>query len=186
MSDMRMFARITKVDEAKRLVYTRVVHELPDKADEIFDYVPSKPYFEAWSKNQFDASGGKSYGNVRAMHGKIAAGIIVDPLSFNDTEKAIDAAIKVTDDQEWSKCLDGTYTGVSIGGSYVGERRTEKIDGKDIKRYTANPVEVSLVDSPCIPTAKFFDVIKADGSIQKVAFKPPEFEVQGTDEEVAA
>ena len=183
---LNMLARITKIDEAKRLVYTRVVEEIPDKSGEIFDYAPSKPYFEQWSKDQFEASSGKSYGNVRAMHGKIAAGFFAEPLSFNDDGKYIEGVIKVSDDQEWRKCLDGTYTGASIGGSYIeGSRKTEKIDGKEFVRYTAKPVEVSLVDSPCIPSAKFFDVVKADGTIAKIAFKPPELEVTGTDKEVA-
>ena len=183
---LQIHARITKVDEAKRLVYTRVVAEEPDKAGEIFDYVPSKPYFEQWSRDQFEASAGKSYGNVRAMHGKVAAGFFIEPLAFNDDGKYIDGAIKVSDDQEFRKCLDGTYVGVSIGGSYIeGSRKTEKIDGKDFTRYTAKPVEVSLVDSPCIPSAKFFDVVKADGTVVKTAFRPPELEVSGTDEQVA-
>jgi hypothetical protein len=186
MKTPSLFARITKIDEAKRLVHTRVVHEVADKADEIFDYAASRPHFEDWSKGQHEASGGKSYGNVRAMHGKIAAGIFAEPLAFNDADKAIDGVIKVTDDQEWSKCLDGTYTGVSIGGAYVGDKRAEKIDGRDIKRYTAKPTEVSLVDVPCVPTAKFFEVIKADGKIEKVAFKEPPIEVTGSDEEVRA
>lgn len=184
MDNMRLFAQITKVDEAKRLVYTRVVDETPDKADERFDYAKSKPFFEAWSKNQFDASGGKSYGNVRAMHGKSVAGIIPEPLSFNDSTAAIDAVIKVIDNNDWEKVLAGGYTGASIGGSYVGDKVDEKIGDRTIKRYVANPVEISLVDSPCVPTARFFDIVKADGTTNKVAFKPPEYEVVGTDEQV--
>ena len=35
---MKLFAGITKVDEAKRLVYGRAVQEVADRADEIFDY----------------------------------------------------------------------------------------------------------------------------------------------------
>lgn len=186
MSDMRMFAQITKVDEAKRLVYTRVVDETPDRADERFDYAKSKPYFEAWSKNQFDASGGKSYGNVRAMHGKVAAGVISEPLSFSDTNGTIDAAFKIVDDQEWAKVLAGVYTGASIGGSYVGGKTDEKIGDRTVKRYVANPVEVSLVDSPCVPTAKFFDIVKADGVTEKRAFKlaDTEYKIEGTEEQI--
>jgi hypothetical protein len=169
---MRLFAQIRKVDEAKRLVIARAVQEVADHSGEIFDYRTSRPYFEEWSKSQFDASGGKSYGNVRAMHGKIAAGIVAEPLAFSDTDKAIDVAIKVTDDQEWAKCNDGTYTGLSIGGSYVGDRITEKAaDGQELKRYTAKPAEISLVDSPCIPTARFFEVVKADGATEQREFK---------------
>lgn len=189
MKTPSLFARITKVDEAKRLIFTRVVKEENDKAGEIFDYESSKPYFEAWSKEQFDASGGKSYGNVRAMHGKSAAGIFKEPLGFVDAEKAIDGVMHIVDDQDWRKVLAGVYTGASIGGSYVGERKAEKAaDGSEVHRYTAKPVEVSLVDSPCVPSAKFFDVIKADGTIEKVAFAVKTThtaEVIGTDEQVA-
>jgi hypothetical protein len=184
MSNVNMFARITKVDEARREVWGRAAAEVVDRVDEVFDYEKSKPYFEAWSKEFSDATDGKSLGNIRAMHGKVAAGKAIH-LDFNDTEKAIDIGAKIVDDAEWAKVLEGVYTGFSIGGSYVGERVTEKVDGRDVKRYTAKPAEISIVDSPCIPTAKFFDVIKSDGKIEKVAFKPAPVEVKGTDEDVA-
>jgi hypothetical protein len=180
----RMFAQITKIDAAKREVWGRLAHEVPDRADEIFDYESSKPYFKAWSDEFAKATDGKSLGNLRAMHGKTAAGKFI-AVNFNDAEKAIDVGAKVVDDNEWKKCEEGVYTGFSIGGSYVGERKAEKVDGRDVKRYTANPAEGSLVDAPCIPTAKFFDVIKADGMVEKVAFKVPALEVTGTDDEVA-
>ena len=194
MTTPSIFARITKVDEVKRLVYGRAIQEVPDKSDEIFDYTQSKPYFEEWSKSFFDATDGKSYGNIRAMHGKVAAGKIAEPLAFSDTEKAIDIAAKITDDNEWNKVLDGVYTGFSIGGSYVGDRVAEKIGDREIKRYTAKPAEISIVDSPCVTEAKFFSVVKADGAIEQRAFKPvssetakvePEpIQVEGTDEQV--
>ncbi len=131
-----------------------------------------------------DATDGKSLGNIRAMHGKVAAGKAIH-LDFKDSEKALDIGTKIVDDNEWNKVLEGVYTGFSIGGSYVGEKITEKFDGRNVKRYVAKPTEISLVDNPCMPTAKFFDVIKADGTIEKVAFKTPALEVKGTDEDVA-
>ncbi len=51
------------------------------------------------------------------------------------------------------------YTGFSQGGSYV--RRWTDEDG--LKRYTVDPVEISLVDLPCLPEARF-EMIKTDGS----------------------
>ena len=185
MPSPNLFARITKVDEARREVWGRLVQEVPDKSGEIWDYESSLPHFMEWSKAFSDATDGKSLGNLRAMHGKTAAGkfIAMTPVP---ADKAIDVGAKVVDDAEWAKCLEGVYTGFSIGGSYVdGSRKTEKIDGKEYTRYTAKPAEGSLVDNPCIPTAKFFDIIKADGGVVKTAFKPPELEVTGTDEEVA-
>ena len=182
---LNMLARITKVDEARREVWGRLAQEVPDKSGEIWDYESSLPHFMEWSKAFSDATDGKSLGNLRAMHGKVAAGkfIAVTPVP---ADKAIDVGAKVVDDNEWKKVMEGVYTGFSIGGSYVeGSRKTEKIDGQDFVRYTAKPAEGSLVDNPCIPTAKFFDIIKADGVVVKTEFKAPDLEVAGTDDEVA-
>lgn len=170
--NMNLFATLTKVDEAKRLVFARAAQEVVDKSDEIMDYESSKPYFKKWSDEVAADTDGKSLGNVRAMHGKIAAGKLVQ-IDFNDTEKAIDVCAYISDDQEFRKCCDGTYTGLSIGGAYVGERKVEKIGDKEVRRYTAHPSEISLVDRPCIPTAKFFQVQKADGVTVDVEFKEP-------------
>lgn len=184
---MRVFAQLTKVDAEKRLVYGRACAEVPDRSGEIFDYEKSKPYFQAWSDNIQKDTDGKSFGNIRAMHGKVSAGKVVEPLSFNDAEKAIDIVVKVVDDNEWNKTIEGCYTGFSIGGSYIGERTTEKMaDGTEVKRYVAEPTEISLVDQPCVPTAKFFDIRKADGTVEKVAFKAAALEVQGSDADVEA
>lgn len=185
-----MFAQIRKVDEQKRLVFGRLAEEKVDKADEIMDYAASKPFFQKWSEDIAKDTGGQSLGNLRAMHGKVAAGKFVQ-IDFNDAEKAIDVCAKVVDDNEWKKVLEGVYTGFSIGGSYVGDKKVEKMDGRDVKRYTAKPSEGSLVDRPCMPGAKFFEVQKADGSLEKVDFQEgttdaDDVTVNGTAEEVAA
>jgi len=100
---MDLFLPITKVDETERLVYARAAQEVPDRTrpvPEVMDYATSKPHFEKWSAEQHEASLGKSFGNVRVMHQKIAAGHIAEPLTFDDDEKAIDVVIKVTDDND--------------------------------------------------------------------------------------
>ncbi len=173
------FARLTKVDEAKRLVYGRAVQEVPDRVGEIFDYETSKPNFQAWSKSQSEASLGKSDGNIRAMHKDVSAGIIVPGgLTFNDVEKCIDVCAKIGNDAEWEGVLDGRYTGFSIGGSYA-----KKWEDAALKktRYTAMPSEISLVDRPCVGTATFFDIQKADGSVMQ-----KNFAASMTEEEKAA
>ena len=71
---MQLFLPITKVDAAKRLVYGTLAEEVPDRAGEIFDYASSKPNFARWSAEIAKASDGRSLGNLRAMHGKVAAG----------------------------------------------------------------------------------------------------------------
>lgn len=157
---MHIFARITKVDEATHKVHGRAVQETVDRSGEIFDYATSKPEFEKWSTAAATATDGKSVGNLRAMHGKVAAGKL-NEITFLDAEKAIDIVTEVVDENEWQKCLKGVYTGFSIGGSYAKKWPDEV--NKGVQRYTAQPSEISLVDLPCVPTAQF-TVIKADGA----------------------
>lgn len=185
---MKLFAQIQKVDEEKRLVFGRAADETPDKSGEILNYDGSKPHFQKWSAEMSKDTDGKSLGNVRAMHGKIAVGKLTD-IQFDDEAHAINVCAKVVDDGEWKKVLEGVYTGFSIGGSY-GDKSVEKVDGKEYTRYIAIPNEISLVDRPCIPTAKFFQVQKADGTTANIEFKEPPAaqsaagEVEGTPEQV--
>ena len=165
---MDLFAQIYKVDEARREVWGRAAQEVPDHSAEILDYDSSKPFFEKWSAEVSEATNGKSLGNIRSMHGNVAAGKVIQ-IEFDDVDKAIDIGTKIIDDNEWQKVLEGVHSGFSIGGRYVKSWN----DG-DLKRYTAEPNEVSLVDRPCIPTAKFFDIRKADGSTMQQAFKNQE------------
>jgi hypothetical protein len=164
-----IFAQIVKVDQRSRTVYGRAVQEIPDKSGEMFDYDTSKPQFQAWSAEVSNDTDGASLGNVRSMHGNVCAGKLTD-IQFDDHEKAIDVTAKIVDDNEWQKVQEGCYTGFSIGGRYI-KRWPDVIDGKAVTRYTAEPSEISLVDKPCVPTAKFFEIRKRDGSTSRIAFK---------------
>lgn len=155
---LNVFVPITKVDAAKGIVYGVLAAEEKDRTGEVFDYKGSKPHFEKWSSDISKATNGKSLGNLRAMHGAVAAGKFTD-IHFNDNDKRIEVAAKVVDKAELEKVLEGVYSGFSIGGSY--EKRWKDDDG--LMRYVANPVEGSLVDLPCIASATF-EVIKADGA----------------------
>ena len=157
---LNVFVPITKVDAIKGIVYGTLAAEEPDRSKEIFDYAGSKPYFEKWSGAISKATDGKSLGNLRAMHGTVAAGKFTD-MAFNDDGKKIEVAAKVVDKNELEKVLEGVYTGFSIGGSYVKRWK----DG-DLTRYIADPHEGSLVDLPCIESATF-EVVKADGVLRK-------------------
>jgi hypothetical protein len=164
-----VFCRIVKVDEERREIVGRAAQEVIDRDNEIFDYKSSRPEFEKWSADVFQDTNGQSHGNVRAMHGNVAAGKLTS-ITFDDAERAIDVTAKIVDDNEWKKCLEGVYTGLSIGGRY-SKKWPEAINGKMVTRYTAVPSEISIVDRPCCPTAKFFSVHKRDGSVEEVAFK---------------
>lgn len=155
----RVFVPLTKVDEEQRLVYGVITEEVQDKAGETMDYDTSKANFEKWSGDIEKASNGLSKGNVRVMHQLKVGGKLTD-ISFNDDDKSIEVCAKVTDDAEWNNVLEGCYTGFSVGGSY-GKKWTEKTTG--LKKYTAVPNEVSLVDNPCVHGATF-TMVKADGA----------------------
>ncbi len=167
MDDMNLFIPITKIDAAQRLVYGVVTAEAPDVSGEVCDYASTKPHYQKWSQNFAHASGGKSFGNLRAMHGAVAAGKLVE-IAFNDEQKRIEICGKVVDDDEWQKVEEGVYTGFSQGGRYL--KRWPDPDAPSLTRYTAEPMEVSLVDHPCLPEATFA-VIKVDGSTELRKFK---------------
>jgi hypothetical protein len=164
MSALDLFLPLAKVDLDRRLVTGVATAETPDRSGEIFDYASSKPYFEKWSAEAAAATGGKSFGAVRAMHTPIAAGKLTD-IAFDDDAKRITVVAKIVDDDQWRKVQEGVYTGFSQGGRYV-KRWADGDSG--LTRYTADPHEISLVDLPCVPNATF-DVVK-DGVVEKRSF----------------
>jgi hypothetical protein len=171
MSTLELFLPLAKVDLDQRIVHGIATAEAPDRGGEICDYASTKPYFETWSAEARSASGGKSLGAVRAMHGRVAAGKLTD-ISFDDEGKRILVSAKIVDDDEWLKVTEGVYTGFSQGGRYV-KRWPDPETG--LTRFTAEPTEISLVDLPCLPDATF-EVVK-DGVVEKRAFAPPAREV---------
>jgi hypothetical protein len=167
MKKMKLFIPITKIDAAQRLVYGVVTAETPDVSGEVCDYASTKPLYQKWSQRFADATEGRSFGNLRAMHANVAAGKLIE-IAFNDEAKRIEICGKVVDDDEWQKVEEGVYTGFSQGGRYL--KRWPDPDEPSLTRYTAEPLEVSLVDHPCLPEA-MFAVVKADGSTELRKFK---------------
>ncbi len=159
MKSMNLFAQIAKIDESKHEVWGVATAEVVDKEGEIFDYQSSKPYFKSWSDEIAKATDGKSLGNVREMHEPSAVGKLV-AIAFDDDLKQIRIGARIVDDVAWQKCMLGVYTGFSIGGAYVKAWK----DGEYV-RFTANPVEISVVDNPCVPGAHF-TAVKADGTCE--------------------
>jgi hypothetical protein len=159
MKSMNLFAQIAKIDESKHEVWGVATAEIVDKEGEIFDYDSSKPYFKLWSDEISKATDGKSLGNVREMHEPSAVGKLV-AIAFDDDLKQIRVGARIVDSVAWQKCMLGVYTGFSIGGAYVKAWK----DGEYV-RFTANPVEISVVDNPCVPGAHF-TAVKADGTCE--------------------
>jgi hypothetical protein len=164
MSSLDFFLPLAKVDLDRRIVTGVATAETPDRSGEICDYASSKPYFEKWSAEALEASGGKSLGAVRAMHGRVAAGKLTG-IAFDDEMKRVVIEAKIVDDDEWRKVAEGVYTGFSQGGRYVKRWPDPETS---LMRYTAEPHEISLVDLPCLPDATF-EVVK-DGVVEKRAF----------------
>ncbi len=162
-----MFIPITKIDTARQEVWGYGALEQPDATDEIMDYESSKPYFERWSQGAQKRSGGKSLGNVRAMHSNVAAGKLV-AFNTDDARKGFYIGAKIVDTNEWKKVEQGVYTGFSVGGKYV--KRWPDREHPGMIRYTAGPSEFSIVDAPCIPGATF-DIVKGE-QLTKGEFHP--------------
>lgn len=167
-NQMKAFARLVKVDEAKRLVTGVLANEAVDYAGEVFDYDSSKPHFVAWSDTVQKASNGASVGNLRAQHGAVVAGKI-EEMVFDDIEKSITITANVVDDNEWKKVLAGCYTGFSVGGKY-GNKWDDTALGK--KRYTGIPKEASIVDLACNPDSGF-TILKAAGGEELRKYASP-------------
>ncbi len=168
-----MFAQFVKVNEATGEFTGIAAEEFPDQAGEIFDYEASKPLIKAWSDDSFKHSGGKSRGNLRAMHDPKRAAGLLTAISFNDALKRVEVSGQVVDTEEMAKLAAGVYTGLSFGGSYAWRKQ----DGIHV-RYAAKPVELSLADKPCVPTAHF-TLVKADGSQVEMGFGGTGFQPVG-------
>src|ERR1700722_19830244 len=106
MPQLNLFIPITKVDQARRLVYGVLTEEVPDKSGEIIDYETTKAAYQKWSGEAEGRSQGKSKGSLRAMHSNIAAGKFTD-ITFDDDNKRIEGVAKVIDDDEWQKVVEG-------------------------------------------------------------------------------
>jgi hypothetical protein len=145
------FSKIEEQPDGSVMVWGRATQEIRDAAGEIMDYASSVPLFQRRSQETLDRSNGQNAFPLRAMHQPIAAGKVVQ-LDCIDDEKAIDICSHVVDENEVKKVKAGVYTGYSVGGKYAA--RWPDRDGKSV-RYTADPREISLVDAPAVPTARF-------------------------------
>ena len=148
-----------KVDEQRQEVWGIVTAEVPDKDDEVCDYAKSKPYYEEAIAEQSDRSEGLNMMPLREMHQPSAVGNGIG-YEFRDPDREIFFGFKVTDDRAWKKVVARTYTGFSHGGMKVGEMVPDPVF-KGCMRYVAKPVEVSLVDNPCLGIARFTHVSKS-------------------------
>lgn len=159
LSEKQLFCPLVKVDEVKREIWTVVTAQVPDRDKETCHYKTTVPYYKDVVSEMSKATDGKNIFPLREMHGLSAAGKGI-AIEFRDDKKEIYMGFKVVDDDAWQKVQEGVYTGVSQGGRYI-----KKWVEDDINYYTAQPIEVSLVDVPCLERAHF-DYIRANGIVE--------------------
>jgi len=156
---------ITKINKEKRTVSGFASLDNVDRHGDIVKAEASKKAFDNFR------------GNIREMHGPTAVGKMVsfkeDTFFDPETQKKyngiyVTAYISKGAQDAWEKCLDGTYSGFSIGGNIKDAKMEKADDGTDEKRRVIHDYELhelSLVDSPANQLANFFSIEKnTDGS----------------------
>jgi len=154
----------TKVNKEKRTVSGWASLDNVDRHGDIVTAEANKKAFDNFR------------GNIRQMHTNDAVGKMLNfkEDAFFDPESQkkyngiyVTAYISKGAQDAWEKCLDGTYTGFSIGGNIVDAKMEKSDDGKENRRVIHNYDlhELSLVDSPANQLANFMSIEKnIDGS----------------------
>ncbi len=165
------------------MVHGLFTAETPDLDKEVCDYEKTKPYYKALVDKFLKATSAvdgmaTSMFPVREMHQLKAVGC-GKGIEFDDTEKTISGTVHVVDPAAVKKVQAGVLIGFSQGGGYVGDPIPDPVY-KGCVRYVADPGEMSLVDSPCLPQAlidgikeKTYQYRKADGSVELRKFAMP-------------
>ncbi len=153
-----------KVNKEKRTVSGFATLDNVDRHGDIVTKEASKKAFDNFRKN------------IREMHGPVAVGKMVDfkeDYFFDpETQKKyngvyVTAYISKGAQDAWEKCLDGTYSGFSIGGNIIDAKMEKSDDSSETRRVIHNYDlhELSLVDSPANQLANFMSIEKnIDGS----------------------
>ena len=154
----------TKVNREKRTISGFATL---DNLDQTGDVVTSDASLKAFENFR---------GNIREMHGPSAVGKMLSfrPETYYDPNTKefyngiyVDVYVSKGAQDAWEKCLDGTYTGFSIGGKIVdSENEVNKSTGKPtrfIKEYAL--MELSIVDSPANELCNVLSIQKMNGQL---------------------
>lgn len=178
MKEFKKFVPLVKVEEQNDgtlKVYGLVTAEAPDRDGEICHFKSTVPYYKAMAAEFQKATSipgvDPSIAPLRYMHGLDAVGKGTQ-MDFIDADKAIMMGFDVIDKDAITKVKKGVLTGFSQGGNYVKTWQQNWTDGKPYTWYTAKVGEISLVDSPCLESARF-EYVKADGSKEMRKFEQP-------------
>lgn len=158
LKGLKLSIPITKVesgDDGTVIVEGIATSEALDSQGEVVEYEASKAAFAEWTGAFSKATDGKSLGNIREMHGDVAAGKAIAWYP-DDAAKSITIKAHVVDPVAAKKCKESVYTMFSIrapGG-------TVKRESNRVKAYQLS--EVSLVDRGANPDS-WFAMAKRDG-----------------------
>lgn len=164
---MRLYGTIQKVDSEKRLVAGYASTEAVDAHGETV----LKSAIEAALEDYLE------FGNVREMHQLSAVGTTTEA---EVDSKGLYIAAHIVDDAAWKKVTSGVYKGFSIGGKVLARDPKSK---KTITKVRLD--EISLVDRPSNPEARF-DVWKAAGApVESDAFAKIDGDLRWLQSEIA-
>ena len=140
---MRLYAPITKIDEAEQMVFGYASTEALDSQGEIVKREALEAALPDYMR----------FANIREMHQPSAVGVATEA---EMDERGLYLAAHIVDPTAWEKVTSGVYKGFSIGGSVVERDRAQKHVITGVKLS-----EISLVDRPANPEA-VFTMYKAD------------------------
>ena len=161
---LRMFIPITRVHEEGGSVFVEgyATRDAVDDRGTAFDFDGGTEAFTEWTDKFQRLTDGESMGNIREMHGKVAAGRCVG-WRPDEKEKGHYICAEVVDDAAAKKCQKRVYTGFSIGADPLEPPRMEKRGTRMVPVYHKfRIVEVSLVDHGSTPGTEFTVVRRAD------------------------
>jgi HK97 family phage prohead protease len=143
---LNLFARITKLDEERHLVFGYASTEALDSQGEIVRREALEAALPDYMR----------FANIREMHQPSAVGVAHEA---EVDEKGLFLAAKVVDNVAWQKVKEGVYKGFSIGGKVTARDPRDRniITGVDL-------TEISLVDRPANPEATIQIFKRDDGA----------------------
>jgi len=153
------FVPLTKMEEQSDgtlHVFGLVTEEKPDLDGEVCDYATTQPLYQKRTEERRELTAKiegmtPSLMAMRAQHDPKQAIGAGRSIVCDDAAKTIKMGFHIVDTEAVKKWKTGVFVGFSQGGEYVS--RWDDPVFKGCTRYTADPMEVSSVDSPCLPSA---------------------------------
>jgi hypothetical protein len=151
-----LYIPFTKVEQTPDglIVEGVATSERPDADNEIVDYDSVKAQLPDYAQ----------WGNIREMHGKSAAGVAVE-ITPDDESRTVFLRALVVDEGAQKKVRTQTYKGFSLGGTATSKMMKRDDGSSYVRRHVGLLSEISLVDRPANPDARFTLAKRAGGDM---------------------